>query len=451
MQRKPLLVLRMGSHSEKDYIEKTKQLLDGVIVGANLVEATPGATASLLVNLGGKKEPRVPVYIDPMTYAFGTYVDRKTGSAKTDLDWIKSEQKVKGRIVRDFKRSYRALSDELGGVVADAVTTGRAVLPSDFVKDAVVRDLSRRVTEYQLRRVANIFEADEEYKDFAQFAPTPKVVFAPYFYLDPTRFKEWERVFYDLAETTVALRPGTPVHAILCADVSALLDDAFLNRVVERMPAVGVDGVWLWFSRLLEENATTEELTSLKDLVSELSKKLDVYNMHGGYFSLLLSKFGLSGISHGVGYGEQKDVVPVIGQSMPTVRYYLPPVHRRLGIPQIEVCFPGVGVKNLQDFYQRVCDCVVCKGVVKTSLRDFSAFGEMRRSRPQSQRLAQTPAAAKRCRFHFLLRRIKERDEMPSRSLEDCVHQLHAGETWGIQPAIESDCRHLNKWRRALS
>ena len=44
----------------------------------------------------------------------------------------------------------------------------------------------------------------------------------------------------------------------------------------------------------------------------------------------------MSGISHGVGYGEQKDVIPVIGQSTPTVCYYLPDLKRRLGVPQIE-------------------------------------------------------------------------------------------------------------------
>jgi len=73
----PHVIIRMGSHAEKHYVEKTSKRLDGIIVGANLVEATPGATASLLA-----KRLARPYYIDPMTYAYAC-----------DVDWIKSDQK----------------------------------------------------------------------------------------------------------------------------------------------------------------------------------------------------------------------------------------------------------------------------------------------------------------------------------------------------------------------
>jgi hypothetical protein len=35
--------LRLGSHSEKQYVIKTFRLFHGVLVGANLLESTPGA------------------------------------------------------------------------------------------------------------------------------------------------------------------------------------------------------------------------------------------------------------------------------------------------------------------------------------------------------------------------------------------------------------------------
>ena len=37
----PKVIIRMGSHAEKDYIEKTARYLDGIIVGANLFETKP--------------------------------------------------------------------------------------------------------------------------------------------------------------------------------------------------------------------------------------------------------------------------------------------------------------------------------------------------------------------------------------------------------------------------
>ena len=41
----PSVILRLGSHAEKDYFLKTVEYWDGLIVGANLLEAAPGATA----------------------------------------------------------------------------------------------------------------------------------------------------------------------------------------------------------------------------------------------------------------------------------------------------------------------------------------------------------------------------------------------------------------------
>ena len=179
---------------------------------------------------------------------------------------------------------------------------------------------------------------------------------------------------------------------------------------------------------------------------------MKVFNLHGGFFSMVLSHFGLSGVSHGIGYGEQKDVVPIIGQSIPTVRYYLPDLYKRVGVPKVERCFHALGINTPADFHEQVCDCVVCKGVVSQSIASFSAFGEMHYSRPQSKRLAQTPAAAKRCRFHFLLNRIRERDEQMGSSVQQIRMQLYnAIAAWGTQATIEDEVRHLRRWITALS
>ena len=90
----PELIIRMGSHAEKEYITKLAGFLDGLIVGANLFEATPGATASLLVSVGAKN---THLFVDPMTYTFGAYVDKELGTLREDLDWIKSDQTRKNK------------------------------------------------------------------------------------------------------------------------------------------------------------------------------------------------------------------------------------------------------------------------------------------------------------------------------------------------------------------
>jgi hypothetical protein len=194
------------------------------------------------------------------------------------------------------------------------------------------------------------------------------------------------------------------------------------------------------------------KMKALKSLTEYLSKSMEVYNMHGGYFSLALSKFGMKGISHGVGYGEQKDVVPVIGKTIPTVRYYLPDLHRRLGVPDIERCFASLGIKKPEDFYEKICDCTICKGVVNSAVDQISLFGEVEPLKPGKKKSMQTPAAAKKCRFHFLLNRIRERDWIKANNTKNIVDNLTASvEKWGDNRSVENYCAHLNAWAIVLN
>jgi len=154
----PSVILRLGSHSEKDYFEKVIRFLDGYIVAANLIEATPDASASLVFRFSGRKRD-VPYYIDPMTYAFGAYIDPSTGRIRRDLDWIKSDQKHG----RAFKRSYKALAEAIGTPFADTVgqvkNRNRAVSPSDFSDGSTCTAVCRHTADYQLETISKPFEA----------------------------------------------------------------------------------------------------------------------------------------------------------------------------------------------------------------------------------------------------------------------------------------------------
>jgi hypothetical protein len=448
----PELILRLGSHAEKEYLEKTVQFLDAVMIGANLVEATPGATASLVVRFSSGNRGAIPVIIDPMTYAFGTYRDH-LGEPRADLDWIKSDQKIrgqKGKSERKLKKSYRALADQLGGIFERAADNGEAIEPEDLTL-ATCREVARSVLQYQRERMLAEFAKDEEFSDFAELIPKPRFALAPYFYLDPTNFSAWLDVTFRLIKATVGESNDLPVHAVICADVGALQDAAFMRRLTQELPESGVTGVWFWFSKFDERTATTGHLSAFRRLVESLAPKLAVYNLHGGFFSLALAFRGLTGVSHGIGYGEQKDVLPIIGQSTPTVRYYFPPLRRRSGIPNILVALAKKGVKSAEDFFEQVCDCVVCKGVLGGDLAQLSQFGDQHYSTPQSKRLAQTPAAAKRCRYHFILRRIAEREWVRKSDLPTILAALSGGaQEWGGLRTLTDDAEHLPRWVEAL-
>ena len=155
----PSVVLRLGSHAEKDYFLKTTGLWDGLMVGANLLEAAPGATSSMVFKFAGKKH-EMPYYVDPMTYAFGTYIEHGTNEPRTDLDWIKSDQKNKEtkKVERRYKRSYRALAEIIGGPLLSGLEKDEGISSDHFDDLEEIEQLCDAVLQYQRTRIRSEFE-----------------------------------------------------------------------------------------------------------------------------------------------------------------------------------------------------------------------------------------------------------------------------------------------------
>jgi hypothetical protein len=170
----------------------------------------------------------------------------------------------------------------------------------------------------------------------------------------------------------------------------------------------GCDAAWYWVSNFREEEVTSSEISNLVAFVEAAGKRnFELRNLHGGFMSALLSKHGLRGFSHGIGYGESKDVFPVSAGALPTVNYHYNPLHTKSSVPDIERAFSTLGITDADEFHEIVCDCSICKGTLKGNLKNFGKFGESV-LKPNNIRESQTPDSAKRCRFHFLLARRKE-------------------------------------------
>jgi hypothetical protein len=448
LEESPQVFVRLGSHSEKEYVEKTIKYFDGLIVGANLLQASPGATASLILKL------RCPYLIDPMTYAFGTYVDPVSLKLRKDLDWIKSDQRVrgakKGVVKRDFKSSYRKLAEAFGTPFSSALNRKSAITADDFADEQTLDDACRSVLNYQMQRLKDVFKEDPETAVFANNLPDPSGLFAPYFYIEESSATDWVALNQRLALSATKLSNGAPVHVVVCGYRNLVRDQSLSSQIFKNLIECKPAAVWLWFSRFDEHSAAKEDLLALRGWVERLAATTSVFNMHGGFFSLALSKVGMSGIAHGVGYGEQKDVVPVIGQSTPTVQYYVRSLHSKYSVPEINRCFSILNIKTDQDFFSKICDCVVCKGIIDSTLETFSQFGEIHYSTPTSRRAAQTPAAAKRCRFHFLLNRLKEREYVKESDLKKIVEDCETAAKLWPKKVISRGLDHLILWSEAL-
>jgi hypothetical protein len=178
-----------------------------------------------------------------------------------------------------------------------------------------------------------------------------------------------------------------------------------------------------------------------------------LFNLHGGYLSALLSKHGLHGFSHGIGYGESKDVVPVIGVTVPTVNYHLPPLHVRVPIVELQRALSALGITTATDFHKRICNCTICKGILKGDLNKLMEFGDFV-LKVGNIKKSQTADSAKKCRFHFLLARRKELDFVNGNTLEGVKKQLtdSATEYSALPPylGLQDRTSHLKLWNAYL-
>jgi hypothetical protein len=417
------------------------RFFDGVIIGANLLEATPGATASLSLQFG---RAGVKVYVDPVTHSFGLPLDSLRSVTS-------SEKKRKKRKTEGIKRSYRQLADRYGPPFVDCLKRNSELTSKDLSDGGVRQAACASVAQYQLKRMPGVFHEDEELRELEPEVPRPAAIFAPYFFINSANVTVGKKLFLDCLSDTVRLGLGPPTQGILCIDEQTLSNPALTKDLGSAIADTGAGAVWLWVSDL-DELAPGAPLARFRELVEDIAKKVSVYSKHSGYFGLCLHRYGLAGISHSVGYGEHRNIQPVLGQSVPTVNYYLPRVHRRLSVPEIQRSFAELGVHSVSDFHAKICSCVICKGVVTTSLADFIRFGDQHYSNPEATRQVQTPSAAKRCRYHFLFKRLEERDTVSRLATPELIKNLRATQQdyLGIKTLDATKLVHLENWIQAL-
>jgi hypothetical protein len=437
--------IRLGSHAEKEYLLKTAKLFSGVIVGANLLEMTPGASVSLAWKFRTLERQFA---IDPMTYVFGI-----------DLDYIASDTKDKKtkQTVRDMKKSFQSLCKEFGGVLKDEVLQyRRSLAPSDLTSKDQLVELCECVLNYQLTRMNAFCEADPQLRELEEDT-SPAFVFSPYFYIpgdNDANSDVWETVNLNLIRRFGQLQSPLPKHAVLCFARRILKNKARLMGMLDAVMDSGCDAAWYWVSNFREEEVTPSELQNLIAFVEAAgNRNFELRNMHGGFMSALLSKRGLSGFSHSIGYGESKDVFPVSAGALPTVNYHYLPLHTKSSVLDIERAFSTLGITDAESFHELVCDCSICKGTLKGNLKNFRKFGESV-LKPNNIRESQTPDSAKRCRFHFLLARRKELTFVNSasgKSLRNSLSQI-VTEYQGLPPnlRLRDKTDYLAMWTGVL-
>jgi hypothetical protein len=419
--------IRLGTHAEKDYLLRGSPFFTEVVVNANLLEATAGATAFFLISLAK------PYVIDPITYSFGQDPYYLMNTARGDL-----------------KRTFRALSERFGDPVLACLNSGRPVRPDDFSHPSTIQGFSERVIRYLSNRLGEALVANEAFLEPVQQEVPPARLIAPYFFNDATL--AWLHVNRDLAEASLYAAPDPHQLWVAISFDSLLLDRREeIERLVEAYEPLPCGGFLLWPSDFDETRATAGQITGLRWLVQSLcTRARSATMMYGGYFSALLSDEGMAGTSHGVGYGEKRDIVPVVGGGIPPAKYYLPPIHDRIDISEI------LQLSRQMDpatFRTDVCDCTICAGLISRGglqlwRSEFAAtedkpYGRKFRSVP-------TPRVYRLTRFHYIENKHRELSQIGQTTRDSLLDSLTAAYETFSRYLGSGRLGYLHRWRQGL-
>ncbi|MGD0018253.1 MAG: hypothetical protein ABSD62_03285 [Candidatus Limnocylindrales bacterium] len=418
-------IVRMGTHAEKEYLAKAPSLFDGLLFNANLVEASKGATAVFATT------QRSPFSIDPVTYSFAL-----------DPRYLLAASKKKGLAV---KSTFAALADAFA--LPKGFLGTRPLSPADL-RDPILGSVVGRVIAYQRDVLADTLSEDEAFLlgdlDARVAAALPEWTFAPYFINDYRQ--DWLSVNVRALEFAEE-EPGPDVAGILAYDTRRADHEYLLSTAL----AYGGDHprtMFVWASNLDEHRSDMTQLKDYAGIVRQLaSQGHRPIAAYGGFFGMLLSFRGMTGIAHGVGYGDRRDLEPVVGGGLPPATFYVRAVRDAVSVG--DLTFLAADLSE-GDFRHWICDCTICDGLLSRGgvAGLIAALTETDDHVSEKGNLVSvaTPQVYQLTRFHYLLNRSEEVRWIRSSDLEEIAAELRAGQGWASERLGNAAVGHIERW-----
>jgi hypothetical protein len=430
-----------GTFNENKYfLGDYKDSFDLVGFNANIIAHAPAGIAAFISQLKNKL-----YFIDPQTHAFQQPL--KTIMRKRDGKW-------------ELKKSIASLVDYYGSIIKKCA--GKTPITAGDIPDEAIGEICKNVLEFQLKKVQESAENLDvkEFLDFSQIELRPEFLIAPYFYL------ELDKVENELRDNIKFLTESKkimnmegifsqkPLFAEIVIEKDILVDRGSISKVVEEYSKCSADGFLIWIDDFPEVSVSETILRRYKEFLSNLGHPgKPIIAMHGSYFSVALAgeKGLLTGVGHGIEYGEHRPVIPV-GGGVPLAKFYFPKFHKRVNYnPDAQDTLLEMDWTKSRGVYIReVCSCNMCKEVIKNDVQnDFSKYGETKESKKNGQPYP-TPEAMDKSRRHYLNTKINEYKKCASSPIAEIIDELKTSQS--IAEKIKSHpFTHLVKWVNVLS
>ncbi|MCE7744335.1 MAG: hypothetical protein GPJ52_04280 [Candidatus Heimdallarchaeota archaeon] len=303
-----------------------------------------------------------PFFIDTVSYVFAR-----------DLVNIKKIDKD-GNLA--LKKSYQKLVNYCNGNIKTILDT-REFIPKDFFDNngELINEFSNKLISFQKDFFSkNSIKAFEKYSkilDKPIGSLNPLFLTTPYFYFDSMN-DPWYRISLKMAQASISLKEEFDLYAIICFSKELLLNFDITKKIVKDYSEF--DGYIIWISDFDEKIMSPIYLSGLVNFIEKLGANgKPIYNLYGEYFSLLLSKMGLSGYSRGLGFSEKKFVDACVTGGGQPKRYYNPLLHYSVS--------ETAAIQFYSVFPKLLCNCEICQSIRKDlnisnnpSLKDIENF-----------------------------------------------------------------------------
>lgn len=466
MPIKPMHILRYGTVAEKVHLEKALSAYDCLSINGNSAAYVSNAIAKFIVEKFFSK-PEKGFFIDPITYAF-----------QNEIKLLKSKSKTTGE--ESIKKSVKKLI-EFYGFPANKVEAGVPIIVDDFSSEDVKLEFCKRILQFQYNLVySHIKENDlQKYLDYAlpdaknripQFRP--QFLIAPYFYLDSqeSSFDQWLNLNIEFANMACQISlencDGKDIFTQIVISKAVLTNVECMNKIIESYKKTNCTGYTIWVDDLNEQESSEDELLGFIHLLKGLNGK-PVYNMYGGYFSILLTHKSiglLSGVSHGLEYGESRKVYPV-GGGIPVSKYYYLPLHHRLDFTKAYYLLEHAGIVDTtkenwgssKKYYSDICGCSQCKTVIGDDMINFvefesKEFYEIHRKDQIMRRKKASSDTKQNCLYHYLLCKKWEFLRINKESINDLTNDLlsHKKNYESCDSLREGELDYLCTWTNVI-
>lgn len=246
------------------------------------------------------------------------------------------------------KKSHLMLAELLGD---EGLVVNKDPSPEDF-DDARLRAIARQWVDFNMG-YTGVTEKFDKYaarlkeEIIPENVKLPSAVIAPYFMVsgadDP-----WWQASKKLFDFTLEALSGR----LECIRVIAVKSTSFLREVLDDTRD---KRLMVWVNDLHELQSGEDTLSEYCNGISHASSnEKQVFALYGGFFSVLMSNFGLMGSCHGVGFSEHRNWIELPRSGPAPARYYSRFLHRYISQEQAYELWKI-------DSEKYGCDCAECE------------------------------------------------------------------------------------------